>query len=182
MKKLLALLAVALLVVGCQADTDDASTSDNTEDVTVADEKQQEINTMIEDGHYFEINGALTALTDADLTKEEIDTIKAETAEKLITEVDALSESFMSGDLDVNTYSNTLTDFEIIELDGVPEKAAEARTNNSEMITSRQAFKDGEKFFEIEYYDMAKIEFEKVIDSDVHYEDAQARLEELNNM
>lgn len=181
MKKLLALLAFALLIVGCQANTDDTS-SDNTEDVTVADEKQQAINTMIEDGRYFEINGAITALTEADVTEEDIDAIKATTAEQLITEVDALTESFTSGDLDVNTYGNTLTDFETIELDGVPAKAEAARNENSDLITSRQAFKDGEKFFEIEYYDMAKTEFEKVIESDVRYEDAQARLEEINNM
>ena len=182
MKKLLALLAFSLLIVGCQADSDDTSTSDQTDEATVVEEHQQDINTIIEDGRYFEINGAITALTEADLTEEEIATIKETTAEKLIEEVDTLTESFISGDLDVNTYGNTLTDFETIDLDGVPEKASAAREENSELITSRQAFKDGEKFLEIEYVDMAKTEFEKVIESDVRYDEAQAHLDDISNM
>ncbi len=182
MKKLLALLAFTLLIVGCQANTEDSSASGDTEDVTAVEEKQQEINTIIEDGRYFEINGAITALTEADLTEEDVASIKETTADMLIAEVDTLSESFVSGDLDVNTYGNTLKDFETIELDGVPEKAKQARTDNSELINSRQAYKDGEKFLEIDYVDMAKTEFEKVIESDVLYEDAQTRLEEINNM
>ncbi|WP_062320510.1 hypothetical protein [Halolactibacillus sp. JCM 19043] len=182
MKKLLALLAFTLLIVGCQANTDDSSASKDTEDMTAAEAKQQEINTIIEDGRYFEINGAIQALTEADLTEEEVAVIKETTTEKLIAEVDTLSESFISGDLDVNTYGNTLRDFETIELDGVPAKAEEARTEHSALIISRQAYKDGEKFLEIEYIDMAKTEFEKVIESDVLYEDAQAHLDDINNM
>ena len=173
MKKWLIVLLVTIFIAGCQA-------ADEAEPVTPVEEATTSVTAVIDDGRYFEVNNLIAEVEAGALSAEEKTAVKDNISTRLITEIDTLTTAFENDDVGVSTFNNTLKEFEAIELDGVPEKVNDVRTNHETLIASREAFRDGEKFMEIDYHDMAIAAFMQVAETDAKYEAAQDYLAELS--
>ncbi|PXW88284.1 hypothetical protein DES38_11315 [Streptohalobacillus salinus] len=179
MKKWIILLFVTVVIAGCQANDED-TTPETGETPSPVEEATLTLTTAIEEERYFEVNSLISDLEASDLTEEEQTEVKENASTQLIEAIDTVTSRFENDEMGVSTFNNTLKEFEAIELDGVPEKVTEIRTQHETLIASREAFRDGEKFMAIDYNAMAIDAFEQVSEDDSNYEAAQNYIAELS--
>lgn len=116
---------------------------------------------------------------DKTISNEDKKEIISKVETKLSSEIDKLVEDFKNDEVSVKKINKTLNGYVQLDIEGLTRKAKKNLVSLEDLIGSREALINGEKYLKNKEYNYAIDEFSLVIKDDVKYKNAKNYIKEI---